>query len=313
MTTEPDAHVTITCALTGVLTNPAQHPVPVTPEEMAAEAKRAFDAGASVMHVHFRRQDPGMGFMPSWEPEVASAICEAIRQACPGVVLNCTTGVVGDDIDGPLACLAAVQPEMAALNAGSLNYLKTRRSGEWAWPPMLFDNKVDKIARFLEAMHATPVRDAADGGPQTVVPECECFDTGIVRSVKMFVANGMLKPSPCVSFVMGVDSGMPARPDLLPILIDELPDGAAWQTIAIGRAEVWGLHRRTAELGGNLRTGVEDTFYLPNGEKTDGNGPLIEALVKIARAAGREPRTPEQVRTALRQADGPLLPGAVDG
>lgn len=295
----PDPKVTITCALTGVLTNPARHPVPVTPAEMAAEARRAFEAGASVMHVHFRRQEPGMGFMPSWEPEVAAAICDAIREACPGVVLNCTTGVVGDDLSGPLACLEAVQPEMAAMNAGSLNYLKTRSNGDWAWPPMLFDNKVEKIGAFLEAMHGCEVRGAVEGGPRTVVPECECFDTGIVRSVKMLVENGLLGASPCVSFVMGVDSGMPARGDLLPILIDELPEGAAWQTIAIGRTEIWDLHRRTAELGGNMRTGVEDTFYLPSGEKTDGNGPLIEALVAVAREAGREPRTPDEVRAEL--------------
>ena len=71
--------VVVTCSLTGVLTNPAQHPVPVTPAEMAASAKEAFDAGASIMHVHFRRQEPGMGFLPTWEPEVASAIVDAIR------------------------------------------------------------------------------------------------------------------------------------------------------------------------------------------------------------------------------------------
>ncbi len=97
--------VTITCSLTGVLTNPAQHPVPVTPAEMAADAKAAFDAGAAVMHVHFRRQEEGMGHLPSWQPEVAVEIVEAVREACPGVVINNTTGVFGDDISGPIACL----------------------------------------------------------------------------------------------------------------------------------------------------------------------------------------------------------------
>lgn len=297
-----ESKVTITCALTGVLTNPAQHPVPVTPAEMAAEAKAAFNAGASVMHVHFRRQEPGLGFMPSWEPEVAAAICDAIRDACPGVVLNATTGVVGDDLSGPIGCLERVQPEMAALNAGSLNYLKTRSNGDWAWPPMLFDNGVDKIGRFLAAMHAP-----ADASP-AIVPECECFDTGIVRSVQMFVDNGILGANPFVSFVMGVDSGMPARADLLPILTDLLPNGARWQTIGIGRTEVWPLHAATARLGGNLRTGVEDTFYLPDGERTTGNGPLIEALVAIAREAGREPRTPDEVRATLSEYTPPTEP-----
>ncbi|MFZ1102384.1 MAG: 3-keto-5-aminohexanoate cleavage protein, partial [Hyphomicrobiaceae bacterium] len=85
----------ITCALTGVLTDPRQHPVPVTPEEMAREAKAAWDAGAAIMHVHFRQQGPGKGHLPSWEPAVAVTIMQAIGAACPGVILNQSTGTVG--------------------------------------------------------------------------------------------------------------------------------------------------------------------------------------------------------------------------
>jgi uncharacterized protein (DUF849 family) len=282
--------VVVTCALNGVLTNPKHHPVPVTPEEMADSAKEAYDAGAAVMHIHFRRQEEGMGHFPSWQPEVAKEISDAIRDKCPGVLLNFTTGVPGDDISGPLGCLEACEPEMAAMNSGSLNYLKLRSNGEWAWPPMLFDNPVSKIEKYLDKMYELGI-----------TPECECFDTGIVRSVKMFADKGMLKMPAMVSLVMGVASGMPARNDLLPILIDEVPDGAHWQTIVIGRDEVWDVHRRSAELGGNLRTGVEDTFYLPNGEKTSGNGELIEELVKIARECGREPMSPEEVRSLLQE------------
>jgi 3-keto-5-aminohexanoate cleavage enzyme len=281
--------VAITCALTGVLTNPAQHPVPVTPEEMARSAREAYDAGASIMHVHYRRQEPGLGHLPTWDPDIAAAVVDAIRDACPGVVINTTTGVVGDDLSGPLGVLGRVAPEMAAMNAGSLNYLKLRSNGQWAWPPMLFDNSVSKIERFLEAMYEGDV-----------VPECECFDTGIVRSVAMFVEAGMIRPPAHVSFVMGVASGMPAKASWLPLLLEELPQGTQWQVIGIGRDDVWDLHRRAAELGGNLRTGVEDTFYLPNGDKTTGNGQLIEALVAIAREVGREPMSGDEVRAALK-------------
>jgi uncharacterized protein (DUF849 family) len=271
-----------------VLTNPAQHPVPVTPAEMAASAKEAFDAGASIMHVHFRRQEPGMGFLPTWEPEVASAIVDAIREACPGVIINNTTGVVGADIAGPLACLDATRPEMAAMNAGTLNYLKLKSDGKWAWPPMLFDNPIAKIEAFLAHMYAN-----------NIVPECECFDTGIVRSVGLLQRAGLLRAPAHVSFVMGVESGMPAKAEWLPLLLAELEPGTQWQTIGIGREEVWKLHRATAELGGNLRTGVEDTFYLPDGSKTSGNGALIEAMVKMAREVGREPASADEVRAAL--------------
>jgi uncharacterized protein (DUF849 family) len=95
---------------------------------------------------------------------------------------------------------------------------------------------------------------------------------------------------------------MPADPELLPILVRLAAPGSTWQVTAIGRANVWPLHRRAAELGGNLRTGLEDTFYLPDGSQATGNGPLIEALVGLAREAGREIATPAEARTILHLA-----------
>ncbi|PRQ09786.1 3-keto-5-aminohexanoate cleavage protein [Enhygromyxa salina] len=277
----------LTCAITGVLTNPKQHPVPVTIEEMAQSAKDAFNAGASIMHVHFRDQTPGMGHMPTWDPEVAGAIIEAIRDACPGVIINMSTGVVGNDISGPEACMRRIKPEIAACNAGSLNYLKVRSNGQWAWPPMLFDNPVSKVQNFLKVMAETGA-----------MPEFECFDVGIVRSIELFVKAG-LTDHPDYNFVMGVASGMPADPRLLELLVQYRLEPSTWQVTAIGREDVWPLHQRTAELGGQLRTGVEDTFYLPNGDKTTGNGPLIEALAACARAAGREVASPSEARAIL--------------
>jgi 3-keto-5-aminohexanoate cleavage enzyme len=278
----------ITCALTGVLTNPKQHPVPVTPAQMAAEARDAFNAGASIMHIHLRRQEDGMGHLPSWDPEVAESVVGAIRTACPGVVVNLTTGVIGQDVSGPLACLRRVKPEAAACNAGSLNYLKIRDDGGWAWPPMVFDNPVEKIRQFLDVMNELGIH-----------PEFECFDVGIVRSVGMYLKAGMFSGVPEVNFVMGVASGMPCDAALLELLPGYAPNGAVWQTTLIGRAEIWPVHQKTADLGGMLRTGLEDTFYLPSGERASGNGVLIEALARCARKAGREIATPVEARTML--------------
>ncbi|MBK1615984.1 3-keto-5-aminohexanoate cleavage protein [Rubrivivax gelatinosus] len=278
----------LTCALTGVLTNPDQHPVPVTPEQMAQEARAAFDAGASVMHVHLRDQAPGRGFLPSWDPELAAAICDAIRAACPGVILNLTTGVLGPDIEGPAACIRRVRPEIAACNAGSLNYLKLREDGRWAWPPMVFDNPVEKIERFVAVMRECGTH-----------PEFECFDVGIVRSVGLFARAGLVDGTPELNFVMGVASGMPCDAALLALLPGYAPPGAVWQATLIGRAEIWPVHQRAAELGGMLRTGLEDTFYLPDGRRARGNGELIEALADCARRAGRAVATPAQARARL--------------
>lgn len=276
--------VVITCAVTGVLTNPAQHPVPVTPEEMAQASREAYDAGASVIHMHFRQQEPGKGHLMCWDPAVANEIAEAVRAACPGVILNFTTGTMGRDQNGPIACLRAAQPEIAACNAGSLNYLKAKSDGTWAWPPMLFENPVEKIEELLTVMQETGTR-----------PEFECFDLGIVRSVEMFRQVGMVDKAD-INLVMGVASGMPCDADLLPLLHRYMASDARWQATLIGREEIWPVHRRVAELGGNLRTGVEDTFYLPDGSRTSGNGPLIEALAKIADESGRSVASPDEAR-----------------
>lgn len=279
---------TVTCSLTGVLTDPKQHPVPVSAAEMAASARDAFNAGASIMHIHFRSQKPGMGHMPTWEPEVAFEIAEAIRAACPGVILNFSTGVFGKDISGPAACLTRCKPEMAAMNSGSLNYLKATSAGKWAWPPMMFDNPVEKVTAFLKVMYEN-----------NIVPECECFDVGILRSLSMYQKVGLLKDPLHVSLVMGVASGMPADVELLPVMLKYVPQGAHWQSIVIGREEVWKVHRKTMELGGHLRTGVEDTFYLPDGSRTTGNGQLIETMVKMARETGCQIATPAEARAML--------------
>ena len=277
----------LTCALTGVLTDPRQHPVPVTAEEMAASAKEAYDSGAAIMHVHFRRQEERMGHLPSWDPELAAAMVAAIRGACTGVIINMTTGVVGPDISGPLACLERLKPEMAACNAGTLNYLKTRRDGSWAWPPMVFDNPVEKVQKMLQSLAKTGTR-----------PEFECFDVGIVRSVGLYADNGMVE-EPNYNFVMGVASGMPADPSLLPLLLRYILPDSHWQVTAIGREEIWPLHQKAADLGGALRTGLEDTFYLPDGRRARGNGELIDALAEYARRAGREIASPQEARRIL--------------
>jgi uncharacterized protein (DUF849 family) len=255
---------------------------------MAAEARDAFNAGASIMHVHLRDQRPGKGHLPTWDPEVAASVCDAIRAACPGVVINLTTGVVGPDIAGPLACIRRVRPEIAACNAGSLNYLKLKDNGQWAWPPMLFDNPVAKVQAMLDVM--------AECGTH---PEFECFDVGIVRSVAMYARAGMVPGVPELNFVMGVASGMPCDAALLALLPRWAPEGAVWQTTLIGRAEIWPVHQRTAELGGMLRTGLEDSFYLPDGRRAAGNGAMVQALADCARCAGRSVATPAEARALL--------------
>jgi uncharacterized protein (DUF849 family) len=277
----------LTCAVTGVLTDPNRFAVPVTADQMAESTREAYDAGASIVHVHFRKQEANLGRFPTWDPDVAEEIVNAIKKRCPGIIINMSTGVFGPKVDEPLACLRRLKPEIAACNAGTLNYLKTRKNGDWAWPPMIFDNDVRKVSTMLKAMKET-----------NSMPEMECFDVGIVRSVAMYEQNGMCT-DPHYNFVMGVASGMPVDVDLLNLLMRYKKENAHWQVTAIGRQEIWPLHQRVAELGGMLRTGLEDTFYLPDGSRTESNGELITALANCAENVGRSIASPTEAREIL--------------
>ena len=231
-----------------------------------------------------------MGAFPTWDLKTVGDILSAVKERVPDIMICMSTGVMGDDLSGPLGCLETFKPELAACNAGTLNYLKIRKDGNWAWPPTLFDNPVEKVKAFLDVMQ-----------PNNIIPEFECFDTGIVRSVKLYKANKMFAGDAHLSFVMGVDSGMPANPDLIPILVKELPENAHWQVIATGpgREKIWNLHRKGVELGGDVRTGLEDTLYLPNGDRTYENGTLVAALAKIVREVGRDVATAAEARKIL--------------
>jgi hypothetical protein len=173
---EFSSKIVVSASLNGVLTDPKNFPeVPVTPgiyfvnniisthsnfnkhfssfattEQMAAAAKEAHNEGASIVHIHFRDQRPGKGHLPCWDPKVAADCVAAIREAVPGIIVNQTTGTVGNvgvmgggelgPTGGPISCMDACKPEVAALNCGSLNYLKSKKDGTWAWPPLSFDN-----------------------------------------------------------------------------------------------------------------------------------------------------------------------------
>ena len=156
---------------------------------------------------------------------------------------------------------------------------------------MVFDNPVAKVQQFLDVMQECGTH-----------PEFECFDVGIVRSVGMFIKAGMLKPEMGraeYNLVMGVASGMPCDANLLALLPQWMEPGSVWQTTLIGRSEIWPVHQKTADLGGMLRTGLEDTFYLPNGERASGNGGLITALAQCAANAGRAIASPAEARALL--------------
>lgn len=275
--------VVITCALTGVLATRDQCPaIPYTPVEIAEDAKRAFDAGATVVHIHGRNDDGS----PSWELDTFKKIKEEVRKRCP-IILNFSTGILDDDISQQVAIIKETQPEYAALNMGTMNYAKfSPKRGEFVFD-MVFPNTFGKIIRFLDAMNEAGVK-----------PELECFDAGHTNSIWPLYQMGKLKQPTQFSFIMGVLGGLPTSIEALQLQRQTIPPGSTWEVIGIGK-EQWRLIASSLVLGGNIRVGLEDNFYLPNGNMAKSNGELVEHAAQLVRLTGREVATIDEARAML--------------
>ena len=270
-----DDPVLLTCAISGAVADRAQCPaIPYTPADYAAEARRAVDEGASMIHIHARRPDG----TPSYEIEDFRAITEAIRGEAD-VVINYSTGAVGVPIEKRVAYLRALRPEVAALNMGSMNYAKySRRRREFVFS-MVFANPFEEIVALLEAMNELGIK-----------PEHECFDLGHVGSLEPLVHKGVLRPPLHVSCVMGVLGGVPPTARNLAAMVDNIPAGSHWGVIGVSRAQ-WTLVAAALALGGSVRVGLEDNFHLPDGEMARSNGDLVARARRMAEDAGRRVAT----------------------
>jgi 3-keto-5-aminohexanoate cleavage enzyme len=284
--------VIVTAALTGVLATREQCPyLPYTPEEIGEEARRAYEAGASVVHIHGREPESGG---PTWSVEIYRRIRDAVRARSP-ILLNFSTGGfnMGVEGDGPkrerLAYVPATRPELAALNMGSMNYAKYSAGRKAFVFDLVFPNPFGDILLAAETMQL--------GG---VKPELECFDLGHVANAEPLVQMGALRRPLQYSFVLGVLGGAPPSAETLAAMARSIQAGDTWEVIGIGRAQ-WKLVGAALVLGGNVRVGLEDNFYLDAAgtEMAKGNGPLVEKAVRMARDVGREPMSPAEARVAL--------------
>jgi 3-keto-5-aminohexanoate cleavage enzyme len=276
----------ITCSISGALANREQCPaIPYTPEEYAAEARRIVDEGGVHIHIHARRPDG----TPSYEIEDFRAIHDAIRaEVGHDAILNFSTGAMGVSVEKRIAYLRAVPPEVAALNMGSMNYAKySARRKDFVFAAV-FANPFSEIVEFLTVMRELSIK-----------PEHECFDVGHVGSLAPLIDMGVLDAPLHVDFVMGVTGGIPPTARNLAAMADNLPDvDAHWGVIGISRVQ-WTLVAAALSLGGSVRVGLEDNFYLPDGEVARSNGELIAKARQMALDAGRRPATVDEARALL--------------
>ncbi len=280
--------VVISCSISGVIANRDQCPaIPYTPAEYAAEARRAVDEGASQIHIHARTPDG----TPSYEVEDFQAITEAILAEVGDVIVNYSTGAIGVSIEKRLEYLRACRPDVAALNMSSMNYAKySKRRKDFVFNTV-FENSFDTIIEFLTAMNEIGIK-----------PEHECFDSGHVANLDPLLDMGILKEPLQISLVMGVTGGIRPTPRNVTLMSDQIPGGPEgrnqWQVIGISRDQ-WKLLAASLVLGGNVRAGVEDNLYLPNGEMCRSNGELIAKARQMAEDIGRRPASVAEARELL--------------
>lgn len=279
---DPDLCV-ITCAVTGVLANRKQNPnIPYTAVEIAEEAKRAYDAGASVVHIHARHDDG----TPTFDPKVFAKIKEEIEKRCP-ILLNFSTGTILEDVTEQATYIKESRPHIAALNMGTMNYSKYSESRKQFVFDMVFPNTYAKIIKLLEAMNEAGVK-----------PELECFDTGHTHGIWPLLDMGILKKPLQFSFIVNVLGGIPPLVESLQLQTKIMPPGSEWEVIGISKCG-WRMIGAALALGGNIRAGLEDNLYLPNGEMAKSNGELIEVAARMCRDTGRKVATVEQAKQIL--------------
>ena len=283
--------VIITCAISGAIANREQCPaIPYAPEEYAAEARRIVDEGGVHIHIHARTREG----TPSYEVEDFVAIRDAIRgEVGDAAIVNFSTGTVGVPVAKRIAYLEAGLPEVAALNMGSMNYAKYSAKRKDFVFKFVFTNPFDEIIELLQAMRRLQIK-----------PEHECFDLGHVGSLAPLVDMGLLEAPLHADFVMGVVGGVPASARNIAAMADNMPAGGGggvrhhWGVIGIGRDQ-WMLVAAALTLGGSIRVGLEDNFYLPDGQMARSNGELIAKARQMTEEVGRPPATVAEARAML--------------
>jgi 3-keto-5-aminohexanoate cleavage enzyme len=278
----------LVCSISGAVASREQCPaIPYTPEEYAAEAKRAVDEGATMIHIHARTPEG----VPSYEVEDFRAITEAITGAVDDVIVNYSTGAIGVPIEKRVEYLRELRPDVAALNMSSMNYAKySERRKEFVFKAV-FENSFDTIVEFLKVMNELGIR-----------PEHECFDSGHVANLDPLIDMGLLSEPLQIDMVMGVTGGIRPTPRNLAHMADQVPGGPEgrnnWGVIGISRDQ-WRLVAAAASLGGNVRVGLEDNFYLPDGEMARSNGDLIARARRMIEDVGRRVATVAEARELL--------------
>ncbi|HEX6794036.1 MAG TPA: 3-keto-5-aminohexanoate cleavage protein [Casimicrobiaceae bacterium] len=272
MSAEP---VIITVAITGSQPRKKDNPaVPVTPDEQVESTHEAYEAGASLVHVHVRNPDE----TPSSAPELYGRVQEGVRKHCPGMIVQFSTGGRGRD-QAARGAMLYLKPDMASLATGSVNF-----------PTSIYENPPDFVEGLAKSM--------LDNG---IKPEIEVFDLAMLYNAANLVQKGLLKDRPHVQFVLGIPNALPARREVFDFLRAELAavlPGATWVAAGISRHQ-WEVNQWCLEAGGHCRTGLEDNTRFDRSRLAASNAELVRKIVDVCGEYGRKVATPAEARNIL--------------
>jgi len=272
--------VIITVAITGALPRKKDNPaVPVTPAEQVESTHEAFEAGASLVHIHVRNPDES----PGSDPDAFAKVQEGVRKHCPGMIVQFSTGGRGRNAEQRAAMLY-LKPDMASLATGSVNF-----------PTNIYENPPDFVEKLAKDMLDYDIK-----------PEVEVFDLAMLYNAANLVKKGLLKEKPHVQFVLGIPNAMPMRTSIFDFLRSELEQvlpGATWVAAGIGRHQ-FEVNQMCLAAGGHCRTGLEDNTRFDATRLAASNAELVKKIVDVCDRYDRRPATAAEARSilGLRQA-----------
>lgn len=265
----------ITCAVCGAETTRAHNPnLPITPEEIAVATYDAYLAGASIVHLHVRDENGG----PTQDPEIFKKTIQLIREKCDIVIEITTGGAVGMTDDERLQVVQELQPEMASLDCGTVNFGND-----------YIVNTLPTMRRFAKEMIKFNVR-----------PTLECFDISHIQAADILIKEGLLFPPYYYGFVMNVPGAVRYDVETLRFFVSRIPKGSFWTVMGVGSACLPAHYGALAVGGGFIRVGFEDNVYYTKGVLAVNNAQLVARTAKISRDAGLEIATPADVRDMLQ-------------
>ncbi|TBW37344.1 3-keto-5-aminohexanoate cleavage protein [Siculibacillus lacustris] len=293
----------ITAAITGGVHVPSLSPhFPYLPDMVIEQAVGAAEAGAAVLHIHARNPVDGR---PSSDIGVFRDIAAAIQSRCDAALCITTGGGLGMTPEERVRPIGILRPELASLNAGSMNFAIHRLADkitapkfDWELPylrsteDLIFPNTFRSMGAFTEAMQAVGTK-----------PELEIYDVGMINNVKYLIDTGVLKAPVYLQFVMGILGGIPAAPENLLFMVETArkqigPENFVWSCCAAGKAQMATV-LLAMTMGGNVRVGLEDNLYMGPGRLAKSSAEQVEKVVRIAHELSYEIATPDEARAIL--------------